>query len=230
MKNIAVISDIHGNFPALEAVLDDISQNNVAQIICLGDLVGFYCMVNEVIDTIRALEIKTIIGNHDYALAFNNGVIARSKTCTFTLQRQLEEISSENLFFLRNNQPNYNFEYADKTYFCAHGGLNDAIDEYLHKPNYEYFEKADFKYDFLLTGHTHLPKILNFGNYNYANSGSVGQPRDKNNKASYLLIKEDEMLIKRVAYNIDKIVTQMKKSGYDDYISEILYRGVRIGE
>jgi len=230
MNSIAVISDIHGNFPALEAVLDDISKNNVSKIICLGDLVGFYCMVNEVIDTIRKLEIKTITGNHDYAMAFNNGVISRSKTCTFTLQQQLKDISNENLFFLKNTENNYVFEYEGKKFFCTHGGLINNIDEYLMKPTYEYFENAHFNYDFLITGHTHLPKILSFENYNYVNSGSVGQPRDKNNKASYLLIKENEMIIKRVPYNIEKIALEMKKSGYDDYIAEVLFRGVRIGE
>ena len=107
---IAIISDIHGNHPALQAVLKDIENEKADTIHCLGDLVGYYCMINEVIETIRDLQIKTIVGNHDYALLHNGGVIERSKTCTRILSRQLTEIKSANLNFLKNLEESFEFK------------------------------------------------------------------------------------------------------------------------
>ena len=86
----AIISDIHGNHPALKAVLEDADREGVNRFFCLGDMVGYYCMFNEVVETIRKRNIPCLTGNHDFALLRNNGIIERSKTCTRILTRQYE--------------------------------------------------------------------------------------------------------------------------------------------
>lgn len=101
MGKIAFISDIHGNFPALQAVWADIKSRGISEIYCLGDLVGYYCQINEVISFIRDNHIPCLMGNHDYALCYNEGKITRSKTCTSILKSQLSFISITNLYFLR---------------------------------------------------------------------------------------------------------------------------------
>jgi putative phosphoesterase len=227
---IAVISDIHGNFPALQAVLKDIEKEQADIIYCLGDLVGYYCMIDEVIETIRSLKLRTLCGNHDYALLFNEGVIHRSKTCTNILTRQLEEIEKENLFFLKTLERTFEFKLGNKTFFCVHGGLEDPIDEYINNIGEDYFVKNNFKYDVLLSGHTHIPRNEIIGTKQYLNPGSVGQPRDGNPAASYLLLSDNKYEHKRVTYNIDLIAAEMKARNYDPYIYKILYRGVKIGE
>ena len=229
VKKVAIISDIHGNYPALKAVLEDIKHEDVEKIICLGDLVGFYCMINEVIKTIRDLNIETILGNHDRAIIKNKGVIERSKTCTSTLKRQLEYITDENYSFLARLKDNYKFKFFNKIYFCVHGGLNDFIDEYIGDVNEVYLDNNNFSYDVLISGHSHIPMIKSLSNHVYLNPGSVGQPRDQDKRASYLLISENKSSIKRVLYDINDIVKRMDKEGFDPYISEILYRGVRVG-
>ena len=102
MNKIAFISDIHGNYPALKAVLQDIDSLHVEKVYCLGDLVGYYSQINEVINTIKSRKIECILGNHDYAMIHNKGIIDRSKTCTNVLTKQLGYISSDNLDFLRS--------------------------------------------------------------------------------------------------------------------------------
>jgi putative phosphoesterase len=227
--SIAVISDIHGNFPALQAVLSHIEKEKADTIYCLGDLVGYYCMIDEVIETIRSLNIKTLLGNHDYALLYNEGVIPRSKTCTNILTRQLKEIKKENLDFLKTVEKSFEFNYSDKNFFCVHGGLEDNIDEYIHVIDESYFEKNNFIHDVLLSGHTHIQRNEVIGTKRYLNPGSVGQPRDGNPAASYLLLSGNSYEHKRVTYNIDLIAAEMKARNYEPYIYEILYRGIKVG-
>ncbi len=226
---IAVISDIHGNFPALQAVLHDIEKEKAEAIYCLGDLVGYYCMIDEVIETIRSLNIKTLLGNHDYALLYNEGIIQRSKTCTNILTRQLKEIKKENLDFLKTAEKSFEFNYGNKNFFCVHGGLEDNIDEYIRVIDENYFEKNNFIHDVLLSGHTHIPRNEVIGTKRYLNPGSVGQPRDGIPAASYLLLSGNKYEHKRVSYNIDLIAMEMKARNYEPYIYEILYRGVKVG-
>lgn len=114
---IAVIADVHGNYPALTAVLKDIEAEGVDQVYCLGDLVGYYCMIDEVIDTLRERGIPCLMGNHDYALCFTGGVIDRSKTCTRILGRQLQEIRSDNRDWLSQLPDHVSFQLGEKTFF-----------------------------------------------------------------------------------------------------------------
>lgn len=226
---IAIISDIHGNFPALQAVLKDINTEGVDQVYCLGDMVGYYCMIDEVIDTLRERGIPSLMGNHDYALCFSNGVIERSKTCTHILGRQLREIRPDNREWLQRRPAGLEFKLAAESYFCVHGGLEDPVDEYINKVDEDYFTRHAFVHDVLISGHTHQLRNEKAGKFTYLNPGSVGQPRDGNPEAAYLLITEEAKWHKRVPYEVDRVADAMKEKGYEPYIYEILYRGVKIG-
>jgi putative phosphoesterase len=231
MNRIAIISDIHGNLPALEAVLIDIKKRNISQIYCLGDLVGYYCFHNEVVETIKNNAIPSLLGNHDYALINNFGIIERSKTCTKILQWQLENIDEMNLRFLQTLKPSFEFEFSNKKIKLVHGGLIDNLDEYSFSIDEEYLKINNFEHDVLITGHTHLIGLKKFYNGKmWVNPGSVGQPRDFNNKASYAIL-DDELNVEfiRVLYDFDKTIESMKTLGFDDYISEGLRNGKKIG-
>ena len=95
MNKIAIISDIHGNLPALDAVLKDIKNQGINTVYCLGDLVGYYCFFNEVVERLEREEIPCIMGNHDYALVKNNGIINRSKTCTTIPNKKMRNESKK---------------------------------------------------------------------------------------------------------------------------------------
>jgi putative phosphoesterase len=230
-SSIAIISDIHGNEPALKAVLADIDRRGITSIYCLGDLVGYYCFYNEIVDMIRARNIPTIMGNHDYALVHNNGVIERSKTCTRILHWQLQGITPDNLSFLSTLPAHINLNISGKEICCVHGGLNDETDEYLFNVNDDYLKQAGFTKDVLITGHTHLPSYQRFySGKTWLNPGSVGQPRDGINKASYLVINSDlNPEFVRIAYDYNIVVNAMKAAGFDDYISDTLITGKKIG-
>lgn len=230
MNKIAFISDIHGNYTSLLAVLEDCKLRNVDSIYCLGDLVGYYSQVNEVIDTIRNMDIPCIMGNHDYAITNKNGEINRSKTCTNVLKKQLEYISPLNLSFLNELQDNLVIDYSGKKILCVHGGINDHIDEYLGDLYENYFKNLPEDISYVVTAHSHKALVVDFDKVKYANCGSVGQPRDHDPKASYVILENGEFQIIRVKYDIDKTVNSMRENGFPDYIAQVLYKGYRIGE
>lgn len=231
MSKIAFISDLHGNLPALEAVLKDIEKEQVSKIYCLGDLVGYYCYFNEVVELISNKGIHCILGNHDYALVYNDGIISTSKTCTKILKWQLERASNACMTFLRNLDTSMSFEFANRFIFAVHAGLQDHLHEDLFYVSDEYFKTNSFSQDILLTGHTHLNVHMSFFNGKmWFNPGSVGQPRDKNPNACYLIIDEDlNFKFKRIEYNYNKVITAMAKLGFDNYISKGLIDGTKIG-
>ena len=231
MNEIAIISDIHGNYPALKAVLADLDKRKITIVYCLGDLVGYYCFFNEVVECLRERNIPCIMGNHDYAMIYEQGVIQRSKTCTRILKWQLEGVSRENLDFLKKLPNLIEFDLSRQTVFCTHGGLDDYVDEYLFEVNNEYLAKTKFTKDILVTGHTHLPSYKKFySGQCWVNPGSVGQPRDGDNRASYFIFKEDGRFeFARVPYNFREVVDEMAKLGFDEYISAPLITGKKIG-
>ncbi len=231
MSSIAIISDIHGNLPALDAVLDDIAVKKVDAIYCLGDLVGYYCYFNEVVEKIIDLNIPCIIGNHDYALAYNNGIIERSKTCTKILGWQLENAQQKTISYIKSLPKEMTIRFGNKSIFFVHGGLLDPIDEYLFDVNEHYFTKNNFTHDILITGHTHLISYKKFYNGRiWLNPGSVGQPRDFDNRASYLLLSDSfDVQFVRVEYDYVKVVEKMQQLGFESYISDTLTNGKKIG-
>lgn len=231
MNKIAIISDIHGNLPALEAVLHDIKEKGINDIFCLGDLVGYYCFHNEVVTLIRERNIRCLLGNHDFAIIKNKGVIERSKTCTKILTWQLETLTKENLEFLTTLPDKIEETIFEKNLFFVHAGLIDSIDEYIFDISAEYLEKNNFKQDVLIHGHTHLPNYKTFFNGKICfNPGSVGQPRNGDPRSSYLIIDSNwNFEFVKIAYNVDLVIQSMKSNGFEDYITQPLITGKKIG-
>lgn len=229
MSRVAVISDIHGNLPALQAVLDHIEKLKVDQIYCLGDVVGFTSMINETIDLLRAKRIPCLMGNHDYALVHNRGIISRSRTCTKILGRQIEEIREDNREWLKGlvSRLDVDFDFGKAT--LVHGGIDDPVDEYMYQVPDNYFENRGFLGQWFLHGHTHFPRLLKIRNVNCLNPGSVGQPRDLDPRAAYAVISDDQVEFHRVSYDISLIESDMRSKGYEEYVIESIRKGSRIG-
>ena len=217
---IAIISDIHGNFVALQAVLAEIDKIGVDDIYCLGDSVGYYSQVNEVLDELRKRNVKSLIGNHDWYLMADS-FCDRSATVTETIDFQKRVVSNENLAWLKGLP--IHFEYQGLK--MVHGGWTNPLDEYLWQVDKSYFDKVGGKY--FTSGHTHLARIVNWGNKVYCNPGSVGQPRDGDNRASYATWDGNLFELHRVAYDYKKVGELMEKAGFDGYYYERLEVGGR---
>ena len=123
---IAVISDVHGNFPALKAVLEEIDKLGCEKIISLGDVAGYYCAVNECIDEFRRRSIINMMGNHDsYLLGL--GKCPRSLTVNQCIDYQRQIITVKNIEYLKKSP----LAYLNNTISARHGGWSDPIDEYI---------------------------------------------------------------------------------------------------
>ena len=220
---IAVISDIHSNLPALEAVLKDISE--VDKIICAGDLVGYNPYPNEVIQEIKMRNIICIRGNHDRAVLYNvyRDFNPEAQIATKWTRKNLTAENLEYLVFLKDNMI---FEEEDCKMAMHHGAPFDE-DVYIFP---EEVTENLLKYDgvdLLILGHTHVPFIKKFRKGVILNPGSVGQPRDGDPRASYALIdpENDFYEIRRVDYDIDEVYQKIIEVGLPLSLGERLYYG-----
>jgi putative phosphoesterase len=215
---IAFISDIHGNFEALKAVLAELDRMRVTEIFCVGDVVGYYSQVNECCDELKRRGIPSVIGNHDWYLGFG-GFCTRSKSVNECLVYQRKVITSENVNWLRA----FHLQMQIGNVQVVHAGWGDPIDEYLTNPNDEYFARlsgANF-----VSGHTHVQSIHRFGDKTYCNPGSVGQPRDGDPRAAFATFDGQSFALHRVAYNMQRVFDLMEAAGFHDYY----YGGLKTG-
>ena len=214
---IAFISDIHGNYEALKAVLSELDKLGITQVYCAGDIVGYYSQINECCNELRVREIPSVMGNHDWYLA-GGGFCARSKSVNDCLSYQRGVITKENLDWLKSLPVQMQIGKVR----MVHGGWTDPIDEYL-KPSLDYFEKVDG--DIFVSGHTHVQTLQKFANKIHCNPGSVGQPRDGDPRAAFAVYDGQNFELHRVTYDMQRVFDLMAAAGFNDYY----YGGLKYG-
>lgn len=216
---IGIISDIHGNFEALNAVLAALDQLGVSEIYCAGDTVGYYPQINECCRELRKRGIQSIMGNHDWYMA-GGGFCPRSKSVNDCLLYQRGIIEAENLAWLQQLPVRIQVGRLQ----MVHGGWCDPIDEYLD-PSPEYFERIAG--EVFVSGHTHIQILRQFGTQTYCNPGSVGQPRDGDPRAAFAVFDGRDFQLHRVAYDMRKVFELMAAAGFNDYYYGGLLTGAR---
>jgi len=218
---IAIISDIHGNYPALVAVLSKIDTMGINKIICLGDTAGYYSQINECCEELQKRKIFSLMGNHDWYMTAN-APCPRSNSANDCLDYQRKVIKQENMNWLSSLKPQASLEGIQ----IAHGGWNDPLDEYL-RPSEKYFSNLNGRV--FASGHTHVPVIWTGNGISYCNPGAVGQPRDGNKDASFAIWDGQKFTNVRTPYEIEKTQAAMSEAGFDEYFYSNLYIGARIG-
>lgn len=186
---IAVISDIHGNLYALREVLEDIDNQNVDSIICLGDLVGYGPHPNEVIALIRNRNILCLKGNYDASVVDNDYTYIRDTDInSFSLPWTVEELRTSNRYYLDNLPDNFSMNVCGKSIKFVHGSPR-KINEYL-KEDYSKLDEvmAELKEDVLVCAHTHIPYAKKIGDKVIINDGSVGKPKNGTPNATYVIL------------------------------------------
>lgn len=217
---IAVISDIHANVYALISLLEDIDDEKVDTIICLGDLVGYGPHPNEVISMIRRRHILCIKGNYDSSVVDNEySYIRENRINSFSLPWTVNELREENRIFLRNLPSSLTLNIEGKNLLFVHGSPN-RINEYLLKDEDNTLEVMNsINADVLICAHTHIPGMKEFGNKVYINSGSIGKPKIGRPNITYCIIninKVDGMKvqIKEIPYAFRRIVKDIMILGF----------------
>lgn len=249
---IAFFSDIHANLPALEACLDSIDKQKPDAVYCLGDLVGYNIWPNEIINEIRRRNIPTIAGNYDFGIgrssddcgcAYKTDVEKANGAVSISYTNQI--VRPEERRYLRTLPSHIRLEYqlneGEKFNLLMVHGSPRKINEYLfidrdEKSLLRILEQADAHLMFF--GHTHKPyhRILRdeSGNYRHAiNIGSVGKPKDGDNRGGYVIISLDESFslaapdsVKiefiRFEYDIEKAAKAVEESPLPNDYAEAL--------
>jgi len=182
---LAIFSNIHGNLPALEAVLADITSQSVDAMYCLGDLVGYAAFPNRVIDRIHRERIPTIMGNYDDGVGFDRDECgcayreaAEKARGDQSLAWTKAHTTPENRAFLQRLHHELRFEANGKRVLLVHGSP-PKMNEYLFEDRpLSSFERlaASSNADVIVYGHTHKPYTKFVKDVLFVNVGSVGKP------------------------------------------------------
>jgi len=201
---LGLISDVHGNFAALSAVLGEIDKRGIKEIVCLGDTAGYYPQVNDCIDALRDREVASVMGNHDWYLT--SGRCIRSTMANVCIDYQKTKISEGNLMWLTHLP----LQLERHGIRMVHGGWSDPLDEYL-EPSAEYFKLLRGR--FFASGHSHIPQVFTSAEKIWCNPGSVGQPRDGDPRASFAVFDGLNFTIERVEYDVSETIKACVDAG-----------------
>lgn len=245
----AIISDIHGNLEALEAVLEDIrSQPGIEKIYCLGDVVGYGPNPCECVDqVIKHCEV-TILGNHDQGALFDpEGFNSGAERAIFWTREKLETgdpSSNEKRWEFLGERPRM---HRDDNFLFVHGSARNPLNEYVFPEDIYQQNKMERIFalvdQYCFQGHTHIPGVFTEDmtfrspeelNFEYTlndkktliNVGSVGQPRNGDTRSSYVILDGHKVSFRRVEYDFN--VTAQKiydESDLDDYLGDRLRSG-----
>lgn len=200
---IGVISDVHANIVALEAVLEDMSE--VDMLVCAGDVVGYNPWPGECVDQIRESGMPTIMGNHDRAVVtgeypgFNDMAVAG-------VEYAREHLSEEQVGWLAD-LPTEQLLVDDRVKI-VHGHPDDP--DHYTKPE-EFSPDLLEDEELLIMGHTHVQNHEIYDEGIVLNPGSVGQPRDRDHRAAYSIVDLDEWTVAehRVEYDTDSVIHEV---------------------
>ncbi|QSG08581.1 metallophosphoesterase family protein [Halapricum desulfuricans] len=210
---IGLLSDIHGNAIALEAVLEEM--DDVDALVCAGDVVGYGPSPGQCIEIVRGQSIPTVEGNHDRAVVtdqpYETGDQYASRTLSEGQRSWLAALPRERLLF---------------------DGRLKVVHDHPEERN-RYTRPAAFEptllddEDVLVLGHTHVQYAEVFADGIVVNPGSVGQPRDRDPDAAYAVVDLDAMAVDlhRVSYDIEAVRRRIENTSIDSYNAERLARG-----
>jgi putative phosphoesterase len=234
---LAIISDIHANLHALQAVLDDIDRIRPDAVMCLGDLVGYGAHPNEVIDTIRARSIPTAIGNYDEGVGFDLddcGCVYKDPADDRRGRQSLlwtrRHTTLDRKAYLCSLPMQIRQDFAGVHLLLVHGSPR-RINEYLYADRPEATFERIAKLagcDVLLFGHTHLPYARWVGKTLFVNAGSVGKPKDGDPRAGYVLLelaRRPAVEFRRVAYDVPAAARAVRASGLPAHFADVLESG-----
>ncbi len=223
----AIVSDIHGNLEALEAVQADMAAQGVDSVYCLGDIVGYGPNPRECIDRVMGYQLS-ILGNHDQGALYDpEGFSSGAERAIFWTRDQLEMDSGnpaqqakrwEFLSELPRTHREGRFTYV-------HGSVRNPLSEYVFPEDVHNFRKLEKIFALIeryaFQGHTHVPGVFTEdgrflspdeiasryplpGHKIMVNVGSVGQPRDGDPRACYVILSDEQVEFRRVAYPVAK--------------------------
>lgn len=208
-----ILSDVHGNWPALRAVLE--AEPDADRILCLGDLVNFGPQPAECVAWAKELvpHAWMIQGNHDRAVAFNEDPLCSSAFAELAAATQpvgKRMLAPELKEFLAELQPSHRCEWKGAKCFACHAIPSEPLYGYLSETASATLWDAELAVaglpDFLFLGHTHLPMRTRLMKTLMVNPGSVGLPQHGDPQAAYAVWEDGEVTLRRATYDIEETI------------------------
>jgi predicted phosphodiesterase len=245
----AILSDIHGNLEALEAVLEDVLAQGVDEIFCLGDIVGYGPNPRECVDRVMQFD-RCVLGNHDQGALYDpEGFSSGAEKAIFWTRDQLEmpsgdaDKSRQRWEFLSELPRTFNVG----SFTFVHGSVRNPLNEYVFPEDVYNARKLERIFALIerycFQGHTHVPGVFTEegqflgpdeigGKYvlpqgkAMINVGSVGQPRDTDPRSCYVLLTEQLVEFRRVPYPLERTMEKILSiPELDPFLAERLKEG-----
>ena len=222
MSRLALIADVHGNLPALEAVIAAVGP--VDGWICAGDIAGHMPLVDEVVVRLRELGAACVKGNHDVALLEGYG-IPNSSAATRALQLQRQVIGEKTRNWLKALPETLDLQIGGVDIRVMHGGPHAPLHQKLYAVDDSV--RASIRGHLLVVGHTHRPFCDIQTDYGVINPGAVGLPVDgvPVARAAVIDLPSREVTQIAVPYDFEALVEQMQYLGYDERYANCLRAG-----
>ena len=246
----AIVSDIHSNLEALTTVLAEIEQRGVEHIVCLGDIVGYGPNPMECLDLVRQRCRAALMGNHDFAVFyepynFNTGAESACFWTRSVFDKDPDRVRRADRWKFVGNLP---VRVKTNDFVAVHASPRRPINEYIFPDDiytnpgkfvsiFERFEKLCF------VGHTHVPGVFLEGPDFYSpdeldykfelsdekaivNVGSVGQPRDRDPRSSFVVVHDTHIEFVRLTYDVDTTVKKVAENpALDNFLGTRLLDG-----
>ncbi|MHA1990756.1 MAG: metallophosphoesterase family protein [Candidatus Hodarchaeales archaeon] len=229
---LGVLSDPHSNLLSLQAVLEHMVSNYpVEKIAVLGDIVGYYSQPKKVLEQVLEVSDFIIKGNHDDAACKNYIPQDMNIFAARAIQYSIDNLSVDDKRRLNSLQPMETVELDGKTVQFCHGSPEYPLDEYIFNQSKQQdgiFEFMNFvNIDVIFLGHTHIPYVREVDGKIIANPGSSSQPRDGDNRPSYVVfdIKNGLGKIERVSYDYEHAIKLTLEAGLPPQLGERLRKG-----
>lgn len=242
---MGILADIHSNLEAFEAVLLELEKLKIKKIWHLGDIVGYGPNPNKCIELIKKKKIISLAGNHDLAVLGKISINNFNPYAAQAVKINAQELSEENKKFLESLPLTLK---PKENVILTHGSIRDPVWEYLLEIAQAKENFSLFKEKVLFVGHSHIPiifekrkdKIYQFrfppdkaflkfekDSRYIINPGSVGQPRDQNPKASFVIFDNEVLTLEyhRIEYPYQKTQEKMKKAGLPQFLIDRLAIG-----
>lgn len=246
-----IISDIHANIEALNVVLASLEKENVDEIICCGDIVGYNANPDECVAKIINLGVRAIMGNHDKALIEPSEERYFNQYGLSAIRWQRTQVTPSHQKFISNLPMKLKIPGPNSHdgFQVAHGSLDSSAPfEYIASPMEAVRLSEIMSSNICFIGHSHISGVFSIkghddieyqrGSYGLEislepgvkyiiNVGSVGQPRDRNPQASYAVYDTDmrKATIKRVDYDIEATIAKVMEAGLPLFLADRLRIG-----
>ena len=236
----AIIADIHANLEGFEVVLDDAQKNDCTHYVCLGDVVGYNSNPKECMKIVRDMNMPCIMGNHDEYCSGMEELVGFNPHAAHAVQWTRDQLSDEEREWLRRLK----YKRLVANFTTVHATLDDPKRWCYVMSKFD--AAASFTYQntgVCFFGHTHVPlafvrdSMVRGGTYStikveqgkkyFVNVGSVGQPRDKDPRAGYVIydIKAKTIELRRLEYDIEKTQAKILEAGLPERLANRLALG-----